>query len=96
MLFAGIGLAGMGLESAGADVVWVNDLEAFEHQMYAGQLGTDRHDYVVGDVGTSKVRACLTSTWRGRPSRAQTSRSRGTAPALPARPNQPSLHSPAS
>lgn len=49
--FAGIGLARMGLEKAGADVIWANDLEAFKHEMYAGQFGTSDHEYVVGDVG---------------------------------------------
>jgi len=49
--FAGIGLARIGLEMAGADVVWANDLEAFKHEMYVGQFGTSGHDYVVGDVG---------------------------------------------
>lgn len=48
--FAGIGLARMGLEAAGAEVVWANDLEAFKHEMYAGQFAVGGHEYVVGDV----------------------------------------------
>ncbi|MFI2402737.1 DNA cytosine methyltransferase [Micrococcus luteus] len=50
--FAGIGLARLGLERAGMEVVWANDLERFKHEMYEGQFGksgTD-HDYVVGDI----------------------------------------------
>lgn len=48
--FAGIGLARLGLESAGAEVVWANDLEAFKQEMYAGQFGADGHEFVQGDV----------------------------------------------
>ena len=37
--FAGIGLARMGLDRAGFEVTWANDLEAFKQEMYAGQFG---------------------------------------------------------
>lgn len=41
----------MGLERAGASVVWANDLEAFKHQMYAGQYPDADHEFVLGDIG---------------------------------------------
>lgn len=50
--FAGVGLARMGLERAGFDVTWANDLEAFKHEMYAGHFrdADGSHEFVVGDV----------------------------------------------
>ena len=52
--FAGVGLARIGLESAGYRVAWANDYEPDKHAMYAAhfqdqQKGND-HTYVVGDV----------------------------------------------
>lgn len=54
--FAGIGLARMGLDRAGFEVTWANDLEAFKQEMYAGQFGEagNGHEFIVGDV--SQVR----------------------------------------
>ena len=54
--FAGIGLVRMGLESAGIDVVWANDIEPDKEQMYAGQFATsdDRHHFELGDIGDVK------------------------------------------
>lgn len=50
--FAGIGLARMGLEAAGFDVVWANDYEPDKHALYRGQFGeAPDHPYVVGDIG---------------------------------------------
>lgn len=49
--FAGVGLARMGLERAGFEVKWANDLEPFKHQMYRGHFGAAHDDsFVVGDV----------------------------------------------
>lgn len=49
--FAGVGLARMGLERSGFQVVWANDLEAFKYNMYAGQFSRDgSHDFVLGDI----------------------------------------------
>ncbi|WP_344226930.1 DNA cytosine methyltransferase [Microbacterium binotii] len=55
--FAGVGLARLGLESAGMDVVWANDYEPDKHAMYAAHFKDDPsdHTYVVGDIG--EVRA---------------------------------------
>ncbi|MFT4219341.1 MAG: DNA (cytosine-5-)-methyltransferase [Microbacterium sp.] len=49
--FAGVGLARLGLEDAGFDVVWANDYEPDKHAMYSRQFGDEGHEYVVGDVG---------------------------------------------
>lgn len=49
--FAGIGLARLGLEAAGFEVIWSNDYEAAKHSMYAAHF-KDEKPYVVGDVGT--------------------------------------------
>lgn len=51
--FAGIGLARMGLERAGFQVVWANDYEADKKALYEGQFGTDEsddHTFVLGDI----------------------------------------------
>lgn len=50
--FAGVGLARLGLEQAGFQVVWSNDFEPAKHAMYAAhfQDGAE-HPYVLGDVG---------------------------------------------
>lgn len=39
--FAGIGLARIGLERSGAEVVWANDFDADKAALYAGQFGSD-------------------------------------------------------
>jgi DNA (cytosine-5)-methyltransferase 1 len=51
--FAGIGLVRLGLERAGFDVVWSNDIEPAKREMYAGHF-RDRagsHTFVLGDIG---------------------------------------------
>lgn len=48
--FAGVGLARMGLERAGFQVVWANDNEAFKKEMYLGQYGKDGQEFVLRDV----------------------------------------------
>lgn len=46
--FAGIGLVRMGLERAGARVVWANDIEDSKRALYAANF--DATDFVLGDV----------------------------------------------
>ena len=46
--FAGIGLVRAGLERAGIDVVWANDIEPVKHAVYASNFD-DAH-YVLGDI----------------------------------------------
>lgn len=54
--FAGIGLARMGLESAGFRVAWANDYEPDKKAMYEAQFGdTDDHTFVLGDIGKVKA-----------------------------------------
>lgn len=49
--FAGVGLARIGLERAGFEVVWSNDYEPAKYAMYKSHFGEDpRHTYHVGDV----------------------------------------------
>jgi len=50
--FAGIGLVRLGLEAAGFDVVWSNDIEPSKQAMYLHHFGpdTDKHRFVLGDV----------------------------------------------
>lgn len=49
--FAGIGLVGLGLQSAGVDVVWANDIEASKRAMYVAHFGRDAGTtYTLGDV----------------------------------------------
>lgn len=50
--FAGIGLVRLGLESAGFDVVWSNDIEPDKQAMYAGHFRdrSERHSFRLGDV----------------------------------------------
>ncbi|MBH0054504.1 DNA cytosine methyltransferase [Salinibacterium sp. SWN139] len=50
--FAGIGLARMGLESAGFRVAWANDYEPDKKAMYDAQFGeSDAQHFALGDVG---------------------------------------------
>jgi DNA (cytosine-5)-methyltransferase 1 len=51
--FAGIGLVRLGLELAGFDVVWANDIEPDKHDMYVRHFRDTekRHQFVLGDVG---------------------------------------------
>lgn len=46
--FAGIGLVRAGLERAGIDVVWANDIEPVKHSVYASNF--DSAHYVLGDI----------------------------------------------
>ncbi len=46
--FAGIGLVRMGIERAGFEVAWANDIEPLKHRVYAANFDAD--DYVLGDV----------------------------------------------
>ncbi|GAA1406401.1 DNA (cytosine-5-)-methyltransferase [Glutamicibacter uratoxydans] len=48
--FAGIGLAGIGLESSGFDVVWSNDMSESKFEMFTQNSTSDRN-YLVSDVG---------------------------------------------
>lgn len=50
--FAGVGLARMGLERAGFQVVWANDLEPFKRDLYVSHFQDDegQHEFVLGDV----------------------------------------------
>lgn len=50
--FAGIGLVRLGLESAGFDVVWSNDIEPAKRDMYVGhfQDPVGAHTFVLGDI----------------------------------------------
>ncbi|ERI35595.1 cytosine methyltransferase [Arthrobacter sp. AK-YN10] len=54
--FAGIGLARMGLESAGFRVAWANDFEPDKWAMYEGQFSDDpEHTFSLGDIGAVKA-----------------------------------------
>ena len=52
--FAGIGLARLGLERAGFDVHWANDIEPFKAEMYAGhfrdEVKSNAHQFKLGDI----------------------------------------------
>lgn len=48
--FAGIGLMRMGLEQAGWQVVWANDIDEDKMKMYRGHYATDHADFHLGDV----------------------------------------------
>ena len=47
--FAGIGLARLGLEAGGFQVVWSNDADPAKHALYLGNFGGS-HPFVLGDV----------------------------------------------
>jgi len=54
--FAGIGLVRMGLEEAGFDVQWSNDINRDKHAMYVGHFRRSKgHTFVVGDVSEVKA-----------------------------------------
>lgn len=56
--FAGIGLARMGLESAGFRIGWANDYEPDKKAMYDAQFaGVGDHDFALGDIGRVHVDA---------------------------------------
>ena len=48
--FAGIGLMRMGLEQAGWQVVWANDIDADKMKMYRGHYADDDAHFHLGDV----------------------------------------------
>lgn len=59
--FAGIGLARLGLESAGFRVAWANDYEPDKKAMYEAQFGeSDTEHFALGDIG--KVEAAALPT----------------------------------
>jgi DNA (cytosine-5)-methyltransferase 1 len=47
-LFAGVGLVRQGLEDAGVNVVWANDIEPFKQRMY--ELNFPADDFHLGDI----------------------------------------------
>lgn len=50
--FAGIGLARLGLEQAGFQVIWSNDIDSSKCEMYRNNFGESlRHTLVEGDMG---------------------------------------------
>lgn len=53
--FAGIGLVRMGLETAGVDVVFANDIEPTKQQMYVQHFGEQAAEHFrLGDIGDVK------------------------------------------
>ena len=49
--FAGIGLAGRGMEKAGIDVIWSNDISATKHALFElGLPAASKHQFVLGDL----------------------------------------------
>lgn len=50
--FAGIGLMRMGLEQAGWQVVWANDIDEEKMKMYQGHFADDKANFYLGDVHT--------------------------------------------
>lgn len=54
--FAGIGLAGAGMEEAGINTVWSNDISPKKYKMYANNYGERHgHEYHVGDLSAVRV-----------------------------------------
>lgn len=70
--FAGIGLVRLGLEAAGFEVVWSNDIERDKHDMYVRHFRdpAHRHQFVLGDVGevaAAALPAGLSLAWASFP-----------------------------
>lgn len=65
--FAGIGLARMGLESAGFSVVWSNDFDADKVAMYAGHHGEDIDPRDIGKVSGPEMPGGLSLAWASFP-----------------------------
>ena len=53
--FAGIGLMRMGLEQAGWNVVWANDIDEDKMKMYRGHYADDNAHFHLGDVHALRV-----------------------------------------
>ena len=49
--FAGIGLVRLGLEAAGVEVAFANDIEPAKHEMYARQFRDADSHFALGDIG---------------------------------------------
>ncbi len=55
--FAGIGLARMGLEQAGFQVVWANDIEHRKKTMYDAEFGaSSEHEFALADIAEVQVK----------------------------------------
>jgi DNA (cytosine-5)-methyltransferase 1 len=70
--FAGIGLVRLGLEAAGFDVVWSNDIEPAKRDMYVGNFreSDPAHRFVLGDIAKvsgSDMPASLALAWASFP-----------------------------
>jgi len=67
--FAGIGLVRLGLEGAGFDIAWANDIEADKHEMYAQHFGDAAHFALrdIGKVEASDLPANLSLAWASFP-----------------------------
>lgn len=74
--FAGIGLVRMGLERAGFDVLWSNDIEPDKRDLYTKQFGAgdaavpEEHTFKLGDVGdvsASDMPEALALAWASFP-----------------------------
>jgi DNA (cytosine-5)-methyltransferase 1 len=65
--FAGIGLARMGLEAAGFDVVWSNDFDRDKVAMYAGHYGEDIDPRDIGKVRGPDMPDGLSLAWASFP-----------------------------
>lgn len=50
--FAGIGLMRMGLEQAGWEVLWANDIDEDKMKMYCGHFGHDHAHFCLSDIRT--------------------------------------------
>lgn len=48
--FAGIGLMRMGLEQAGWNILWANDIDEDKCRMYQGHFGHDNAHFEIGDI----------------------------------------------
>ena len=48
--FAGIGLVRMGLERAGWDIAWANDIDAEKYAMYKAHFADADEHFIVGDI----------------------------------------------
>lgn len=69
--FAGVGLVRLGLEAAGFDVAWSNDIEAAKRAMYRAHFGeAPGHEFRLGDiaeVGAAELPAGTSLAWASFP-----------------------------